>query len=144
MKMTILVGVSGSGKTTYAARELPGAVKCSADDWFVRDGEYLFDPAELGLAHGACFRRAIEALQRGDDVVIDNTNTSIAELAPYVAVGQAYGATVTVRVMCVDLDDCARRNIHGVPRGAIEGQSKRIRETLASWPPFWPEITTSV
>ena len=48
-------------------------------------------------------KAAVEAFQRGVGfVVIDNTTGSIAEMAPYVALGMAYGYEIeVVRVRCV-------------------------------------------
>ena len=134
--LTIIRGVSGSGKTRVAKNATNGVI-CSADDYFMVDGEYRFDPTKLGEAHGACFRKAIDLLQKGVDVVIDNTNTSVAETAPYVAMGQAYAGRVRIiRIEC-DPEVAHARNRHGVPLGAVRAMAKRLAEEPL--PPFFPK-----
>lgn len=137
----ILVGVSGSGKSTLA-EGLPGA-KCSADSFFVNaDGVYEFDFMRLGEAHGSCFRAALEAAQRGESVVVDNTNTTIQEVSPYILLAQAFGADVRVSHVTCDIEIAAQRNRHGVPLETIRAQARRITELLEAWPPWWPKIET--
>ncbi len=78
--MFVLRGLSGSGKSTIVKTVLqyyPGAVVCSADDFFVRedDGVYDFDAALLKDAHAYCQKRAADACKEAlGPVVIDNTN----------------------------------------------------------------------
>lgn len=131
----ILRGVSGSGKSTLAA-SMPRATVVSADDFFIVDGEYRFDMTKIGDAHGSCFRRAIEALQAGKDVVIDNTNCSLVEVAPYVLMGQAYGAEIEIHRIDCDVEIAKARNSHGVPPEAIEAMAAALAEPL---PPWYPE-----
>lgn len=145
-RLTLMVGASGSGKTTIA-RSWRGDEKSgephilSADDFFVdpETREYHFDIARLGEAHAACLRAAVEALTRGVGfVVIDNTNGSIAEAAPYVALGMAYGYEVEiVRVRCV-VEVAAARNVHGVPPSIVRQIAEGIDAMFAAGlPPFW-------
>jgi predicted kinase len=141
MKVTIMVGVPGSGKSRHTGG-LAGAVVVSADHYFeeLGGGTYAFDPSKLGEAHGQCLRRYTEALQRGEPrVVVDNTNTTLLEMAPYVALALAYGCEVEiVRVTC-DPAVAAARNSHGVPEGAVRAMHARIEATFeAGLPPFWP------
>jgi predicted kinase len=139
--VTVLVGVPGSGKSHHT-ESLTGAVVVSADHYFVElgGGTYAFDPSKLGAAHGQCLRRYTEALQRGEShVVVDNTNTTSLEMAPYVSLALAYGYRVEiVRVTC-DPAVAAARNTHGVPEGAIRAMHERITATFQTGlPPFWP------
>jgi predicted kinase len=145
--VSILVGVPGSGKSHHTA-SLTGAVVVSADHYFVEvgGGVYAFDPTKLGAAHGQCLRRYTEALQRGEShVVVDNTNTTTLEMAPYVSLALAYGYAVTiVRVTC-DPAIAAARNTHGVPEGAIRAMHARIEATFQTGlPPFWPVTVRTV
>lgn len=145
--VTILVGVPGSGKSHHTA-SLTGAVVVSADHYFVElgGGTYAFDPTKLGAAHGQCLRRYTEALQRGEaHVVVDNTNTTSLEMAPYVSLALAYGYAVTiVRVTC-DPAVAAARNTHGVPEGAIRAMHARIESMMdAGFPPFWGVVVREV
>jgi predicted kinase len=138
--VTILVGVPGSGKSHHTA-SLTGAVVVSADHYFVElgGGTYAFDPTKLGAAHGQCLRRYTEALQRGEaHVVVDNTNTTLVEVSPYVSLALAYGYEVeVVRVRC-PVEVAASRNTHGVGEGAVRAMDARIESMMdAGLPPFW-------
>lgn len=142
-EMYLMQGLPGSGKSTVARRiqdrdPIGQAVIVSADTF---PGLYTFDPAGkvvgfnptlLGKAHGACLRNAIQAIQDGaSTVIVDNTNLTALELAPYVAVAQAFGlAPIILRVEC-DADQAFARNTHGVPEAA----HKRMRETLREYRP---------
>lgn len=140
MKVVLMVGVSGSGKSTFAYREYPDAVVSSANHYFLDDGGvYRFDPTKLGEAHGACLRSFVSAVQSGAPcVVVDNTNTTLVELAPYVSLARAYGYSVeVVRVRC-NVGVATGRNTHGVGAGTVQGMHDRIEAMFrAGLPPFW-------
>lgn len=136
----ILIGPSGAGKSTFSA----GALVVSADFHFMKDGGYRFDPSKLGDAHAACLRAWIEGVQGGHGVVCDNTNTTLTEIAPYMATAIAYGCDVEVIAFVADPEQVpalAARNKHGVPEAVIRGQIARIADTLKAWPSFWPAPT---
>lgn len=138
MKVTILSGVPGSGKSTIA-NSLSGVVICSADDYFVVNGNYQFDPSQLPKAHSSCLRSFINALGDGcPSVVCDNTNTTAVEIAPYYAVAVAYGYQVEiVTVMVADdkLGLCAERNKHQVPLKSIQRMTENIKRRKLQ--PYW-------
>lgn len=142
-KATIMQGIPGSSKTTWVARNRPHVPVCSADHWFHGDmndpHEYRFDPSQLGEAHAACLRRFVRLTETGCDLVVDNTNTTAIEMAPYVAWAMAAGYEVEiVRIEC-DPWVAAKRNTHGVPERAVLAMHARMnRETL---PAFWPKAT---
>lgn len=134
----ILAGPSGAGKSTLA-RKLGGTI-VSADAYFMRDGEYVFDPKQLAQAYAACLRNFVCMVQEGMSVIVDNTNTTIAEIAPYAAIAQAYERPVTVLVVESEAtaEELARRNAHGVPAHVIEEQRRRLFDAAEEWPMFWP------
>lgn len=140
MKVTIMVGASGSGKSTYA-KPIGGAV-ISADDHFVgADGVYRFDPARIGQAHSECLRDFVEhARARSSTIVVDNTNSTVMEAAPYLALAMAYGYDVRVVVMDTSalpgrLETLAGRTVHGTPVAAITHMEINI---AAEWPHALP------
>ena len=147
MKVIILQGVPGSGKSFYANEFVAHAnvksVICSADDYFYELGggtKYAFDASKLGQAHGACFRRFIGAVRSEVPVVVvDNTNTTVSEISPYVLGGEAYGYEVEVVQVLCDPAVAAARNTHGVPEKAIQAMAARIAS--CSCPPWW-KVTT--
>lgn len=139
MHVTIMRGVSGAGKTQWAQENRPLAVRCSASDYFVTDGEYRFDKRRLHESHNDCMRRVITALIAGHDVVVDNTSTSQLEVAPYIAVAESFGAYVRVVTVWCSPAKAAARSVHGTPLETCQQQDARLEQSCRKWPRFWPE-----
>jgi len=156
-KVTILRGLPGTGKDSYL-RSLAKAdglkiSTASADDYFMRDGEYAFDPAELTAAHDACFRRFVQLCQGVlypdvdlDVIAVSNTNTCLFEMSPYLM--YARYEKLDIEIVEIGYTDevvhelgktvpelCASKNVHGVPLEGIQ----RMYERWESVPPFWPK-----
>jgi hypothetical protein len=70
-------------------------------------------------------------------VIVDNTNTTIMEVSPYVAVGQAYGHDVEIITVEADVEIAAARNVHGVPANAVRQMARRLEESAQQFPPWW-------
>ena len=143
MKVLILTGLPGSGKTTFA-KELLGrewGYHYSADQFFTdRDGAYNFDPCRLPEAHGECLRGFCErvrlkAFGLEPIIIVDNTFTTVTEMAPYRDVAVAYGWDVEIHDFICSVDESVLRNRHNVPRKSIEGMAKRLNERHI--PPWW-------
>lgn len=121
--LTIIRGIPGSGKTTFAERL--GVPFCEADQHMVDDaGNYAFDRARLSLCHARC-RDEIEAfLMEGKSCAVSNTNLTIREIVPYLALADKYKVqTVQILTMRGDYG-----STHAVPDDVMA----RYRETLAS------------
>ena len=142
MKVVIMVGPSGSGKSTYIRKNFPSAAVCSADHYFMKDGEYQFDPSKLSEAHGRCLRiftTYVQGPYAPSHMVVDNTNTTIAELAPYAALELAYGHELEIVKIAVseeEMSKVAARNEHGVPEKIVKVQADRAARMKL--PPWWP------
>jgi predicted kinase len=135
----IMQGVSGSGKSTYAASLNPRHV-VSADDYFVNEaGEYGFDAALLPEAHAECLRRFVSLVTIGAEgpIVVDNTNTTNAEIAPYYALAESYGYEPTIVSVFCDPKVAHLRNQHGVPLETCLKAAERIRRERERMPPWW-------
>ena len=106
-RVVILVGCSGSGKSTYALRQFPGAIVVSADHYFERLAKRsrrsyvrVFDTWQLRYAHAECLERFIEALSAGTPIVIvDNTNVAISDRQRYIKRAQEYGIEAELHVL---------------------------------------------
>jgi predicted kinase len=137
-KIMILSGIPGSGKSTFT-REFclnNEAVVVSADHFFEKDGEYRFDRRFLGDAHGECLRRFVESVKANQPIIlVDNTNLTLIDIAPYYAVGRAFGYDVTIKTFLVDEETSFKRNVHSVPMKSIRDMSDRL--SRRKFPPYW-------
>ncbi len=120
----IMRGIPGSGKSTVAKRiaeffknDGDRAVIHSTDDLCMVDGEYQFDPELAGARHAQNLENFTDSLERGIPcVIVDNTNVSQAQYAPYWKAAKDAG----YRPVFVELPHppplvAANRNSHGVP-----------------------------
>jgi len=146
MLVFILRGIPGSGKSTFAKKLARPYVRSglrvktfSADDYFMRKGVYKFDGSKLGTAHRKCLRDFAECLRlrRADFCIVDNTNITAVEVAPYAALAAAYLADCRVVTISVAARTAAKRNVHNVPRKAVLSKARLLREETARFPGFW-------
>ena len=143
MKVYILRGVSGSGKSTWAkkkAQEDPeGTSICSADDYFRdKEGNYNFNPSKLTDAHNFCFQKFVLcATQNFFNIIVDNTNTQLWEMSPYVAYARLHQYEVEFIHFDCDCSVAAKRNKHGVPERTVNQMAVRMEKLL----PFWGKET---
>lgn len=112
MKLTLVRGIPGSGKSTYA-RGLGIPDHYEADMWFAERGG--FDPAKLNEAHAWCFEKAKEAMDSGRSVVVSNTFIRRWEMQRYIAYAESLGIPVEEIVMTGDYG-----SVHNVPEYTIE------------------------
>lgn len=142
-KLIVMRGVSGSGKSTEAAKLLEeflntnpnsNGIICSADNFFVNpdSGKYEFDASKLRQAHTRCKTRVELAMELGVGLIlVDNTSTSKWEYQPYLDMAQRFDYEVEiVKVGLLDDDSLkvyANRNRHGVPLEVIQKQARRFK-----------------
>jgi len=131
--MYILSGCQGSGKSTWAKRKR--GITVSADDYFTVGSSYRFDHAKLGKAHAECFRNAILTVQANQDCVVDNTNSTTLEIAPYYQLAKAYNYNVVIVKVKCDVNKAASRNVHGVPEQGVKATARRCANLKL--PPYW-------
>lgn len=134
MKLIVMRGLPGSGKS-HATEQLPaGAVVASADHYMVdRQGNYHFSPSKLDAAHAACRARLLAALAaKCQVVVLDNTNTTTREYQWALDAAASSGHSVTiVELFDAGLTDAelSSRNSHGVPVSSIARMRARWEPT---------------
>lgn len=125
--VVMLIGLPGSGKSTLAKElvEKHGAVVCSTDDFFMRNGVYRFEPGRLRENHALNFQKfALAMAEEAPVVVVDNTNLLAEHRKPYVKLAKAMGYGVLFKVVGEFSDEACKlyteRNAHGVPLKSIE------------------------
>lgn len=95
--MIITRGPSGSGKSTMIQNLMknPESEKFSSDDFFMQNGKYVFNGSLIGKAHEWNRQRVENAAQKGVPfIIVDNTNTQLWEMKPYVEIAQRHGYKV--------------------------------------------------
>lgn len=135
LEVVVMRGVPGSGKSWLSTKMFTDHAVSSADSFFYKNGVYTWDRTKLGEAHSYSLRTFVEALQSGRSVVVDNTNVTAIEMAPYVALAKMFGAKLRIiRVEC-DPNIAAQRNTHGVTLDTILRMDRGLRTNQL--PSFW-------
>ena len=87
-------GIPGSGKSTLAALLgfMAGTPVIEADHYFVDgEGNYNFNPSELGKAHEYCQYHCRVVLCSGSDIIVSNTSTTEKEVQVYKNIAKEFG-----------------------------------------------------
>ena len=117
MKLTIIRGIPGSGKSTYAevlAKETDATI-CEADQYFVNDkGVYEFDATQLGKAHDACKAKFDAAVCAGRPVIVSNTCGEEWEMQYYVDRAELHGIVIEI----ISLKG-RWESIHNIPKATM-------------------------
>lgn len=122
----IVRGLPGSGKSTYA--KSLGIPHFEADMYFMQDGEYKFDASNLKRAHAWCFFHVGDKLEKGKDVVVSNTFTTVKEMQPYFNLAEMYNADVVIVEVKTQYG-----SIHNVPKETLAKMKARWQESPAGY-----------
>lgn len=126
-RIVVLVGLPGSGKSTYVA----GREGVLSSDELRR---LLCDDPANQMIHARVFgllRRLLRTrLELGRPVTyIDATNLSPRERRPYLKLGEQFGCKVDAVFLNVPVEECRRRNRRRgriVPDRAIQAMARRL------------------
>jgi predicted kinase len=131
MRVVIMRGGSGFGKSTYIEKELPGATVVSADHFFGKGADYRknFHVSKLGAAHKQCWDGFYDALNRQVPlIVVDNTNIKVRDFSKYVIEARKRGVEPEIVRLECDPEIAAKRNTHGVPHDICLRMAKELAE----------------
>lgn len=133
--LTLLRGLPGSGKSTFANFIWSNGVICEADQYFVdEDGNYNFDGSKIKDAHKWC-RDKVEKMMKDNEVngqyypeiVVSNTFTQEWEMEEYYKLAEKYGYTVFSIIV---ENRHGGVNEHGVPADKLEQMRNRFQIKL--------------
>jgi len=125
----MIIGVPGSGKSTYA-KELSYKLSFTlgyspkiyeADMYFMRNGNYKWNPENLGFAHRWCQKQISNELTNGRSVICSNTSILKKDRKIYFNIAKSAKANVEV-ITCTG----NFKNIHGVPDSKVELMKKKF------------------
>lgn len=137
----ILRGLPGSGKSTKTRESQLDAVVCSADDFLIEpDGSYFWTKERRTQAHYACLKKFTANIQTEKTLIVDNTNTTIAEIAPYYALSKAFGRSTTILTFDISPELSAQRNLHQVPGSAIRRMHFDMLQAEKLFPAYWHHV----
>jgi uridine kinase len=128
MKPTLYLirGCPGAGKSTFAQSLLDSRVVqrvYEADDYFIQNGEYQFDPTKLGQAHYQCERNTWLALYEGMSVAVSNTSCAEWEVETYATIARETEANF---VSIIVENRHEGKNIHGCPDAKVEQMKRKF------------------
>jgi hypothetical protein len=132
MKLTIIRGLPGSGKTTLAhtLASADGQV-FEADQYFNTEDGYKFDRDKLKEAHADCLARTRAWLAEGEHAVVSNTFTTKWELRPYFDLAKEF--KIVPQVI-----ECQNNfgSVHDIPAGTMKSMRERFEHDIADDIPF--------
>lgn len=127
----MMVGIPGSGKSTHAA-SLGCRIVCPDT---IRETHRVGSPEAFEIAE----QEIKSALEKGEDVVLDATNTIRIHRADRINAGKPYADKVVCIWMDVPLDVCIARHMQRMQQGIRTSLPvaviERMANQLASNPP---------
>jgi uridine kinase len=122
----LIRGSPGSGKSSCAQSLLDKFVvqrMYEADQYFVQNGEYQFDPTLLEDAHNQCKRNTWLALYEGMSVAVSNTSCTEWDVETYATIARETEANF---VSIIAENRHEGENIHGCPDAKVELMKRKF------------------
>jgi predicted kinase len=133
--LTLVRGLPGSGKSTFAHFIWNDYAICEADKFFYdKEGNYNFDATKLKLAHTWCFNQVRTRMEDNKlnpqfypEIVVSNTFTQEWEMEKYYELAEEYG----YKVFSIIVENRhGGLNQHGVPADKLEQMKNRFEIKL--------------
>lgn len=71
-------------------------------------------------------------------IIVDNTNTTAMEIAPYARLAEVFGVPFVIRNFYCDVPTACSRGVHSVPYNTLVAMQKNLTYDLL--PPYWPQV----
>ncbi|XP_050068313.1 uncharacterized protein LOC126556833 [Anopheles maculipalpis] len=138
--MVLMRGAPGSGKSTLSRTLIDhtsgGDYRnhiFSADDYFMLNGVYKYQPDGLEAAHRFNQQNVLSKARDGwSPIVVDNTNIRLWEMYPYVQIAADHGYFLDVLEPATHWRNNSRslaiRNTHGVPEPKIRNMLQNFEK----------------
>ena len=130
----IVRGLPGSGKSTFAKSIAKSYQVFEADQYFMKNGKYKFDPTKLKEAHNDCKNRVARRMRENlfnslffNNIVVSNTFTQDLEMKFYRNIAKRYGYKVHTIVVENRHEGV---NVHGVPEDKLQVMEDRFEIKL--------------
>ncbi len=120
-ELVVLVGLQGSGKSTFFRERFAGTHEHVSKDLFPNN-------RNKNRRQEALIRASLSA---GRPVVVDNTNATLQDRRPLVELGREYGFRVVCYFFEASIRECLRRNARRsgkarIPDVAVYATAKRL------------------
>ena len=131
--LVILVGLPGSGKSTFSRYLYETAYYRVGRGNFLNDrGWRIVNQDQLGDRR-TCERVAANHLRRGDNVIIDRCNINLRQRSTWIAMGQRFHASVASVYFDVQLNVCLRRVSLREDHQTLNRWSNNIEEVIVGF-----------
>lgn len=130
-ELYLLRGLPGAGKSTLA--KSLGGIHVEADQYFMEDGEYKFNPNQIKNAHNYCQIQTRGWMKTDGTqvdvsrIVVSNTFTQEWEMEPYFEMAKEYGYRIYSLVV---ENRHGGLNEHNVPTETIDKMRNRFQLKL--------------
>lgn len=140
MKTLIMMrGLPGSGKSTKAKKlhQEHGGMIFSSDEFCMVNGVYQWTPDKAPLVNQITVSHTKIAMQVDEieTIIVDNVNIRLLEMYPYLELAIDHGYKIRYEYSDApwawDVDECAKRNTHGVSRKTIREMLDHYEDTDA-------------
>lgn len=128
-KLIIVRGLPGSGKSTFAKTMFPTYVHAEADQYFMQNGDYIWDSSKMHKAHSYCYSKVKEALHQGKDAIVSNTFITRSEITDYL---ELEDLVLNLKIFIFERHT-QYGNIHNVPEETVS----RMRDRWQKIPIYW-------
>lgn len=126
MKLTIIRGPSGSGKSSIAGflQSQNPAIRIAEADMYFEERKLDFHPTKLPHAHDYCKELVVIAISFGLPVIVSNTGMKLWEIEPYIEMAKEHNYELEIYRTPGpwNSDILSKRNIHKVPLDIVNKQ----------------------